>query len=118
VIVLLLIATLGLVGRLVHLQLMSHHEYQEQAQDEHQSSLVLNPRRGVILDRNGYPLSASVDAYDVLVDSQVWDDPAQAQQRAEALADVVDRPPQHILTDLSTSITLSLIHISEPTRPY
>jgi len=109
VIVLLLIATLGLVGRLVHLQLMSHHEYQEQAQDEHQSSLVLNPRRGVILDRNGYPLSASVDAYDVLVDSQVWDDPAQAQQRAEALADVVDRPPQHILTDLSTSITREVI---------
>ena len=105
VIVLLLIATLGLVGRLAQLQIVSHQEYQEQAQDEHQGSLVLNPRRGAILDRNGYPLAASVDAYDVLVDSQVWDDPAQAQQRAEALADVLNRPPQDILNDLSTSIT-------------
>ena len=109
VVVLLLIATLGLVGRLAHLQIVNHQEYQEQAQDEHQGSLVLNPRRGAILDRNGYPLAASVDAYDVMVDSQVWDDPAQAQQRAEALADVVDRPPQHILTDLSTSITREVI---------
>jgi len=105
VIVLLLIATLGLVGRLVHLQIVSHQEYQELAQDEHQGSLVLNPRRGAILDRNGYPLTASVDAYDVLVDSQVWDDPPQAQEQAEALADVLDRPPQDILEDLSTSIT-------------
>jgi len=75
VIVLLLIATLGLVGRLAHLQLFSHQEYQEQAQDEHQGSLALNPRRGAILDSNGYPLAASIDAYDVVVDSQVWDDP-------------------------------------------
>jgi len=109
VVVLLLIATLGLVGRLAHLQLLSHQEYQAQAQDEHQDSLVLNPRRGAILDRNGYPLAASVDAYDVLVDSQVWDDPAQAQQRAEALANLVNRPPQYILTDLSTSITREVI---------
>jgi cell division protein FtsI/penicillin-binding protein 2 len=105
VIVLLLIAALGLVGRLAHLQLASHGEYQEQAQDEHRGSLVLNPRRGAILDRNGYPLAASVDAYDVLVDSQVWNDPTQAQQRAEALANVLNRPPQDILDDLSTSIT-------------
>lgn len=109
VVVLLLIATLGLVGRLAHLQLLSHQEYQAQAQDEHQDSLVLNPRRGAILDRNGYPLAASVDAYDVLVDSQVWDDPAQAQQRAEVLANLVNRPSQHILTDLSTSITREVI---------
>jgi stage V sporulation protein D (sporulation-specific penicillin-binding protein) len=109
VIVLLLIATLGLVGRLAHLQIVSHREYQEQAQDEHQGSLVLNPRRGAILDCNGYPLAASVDAYDVMVDSQVWEDSGQAQQRAEALADVLDRPPQHILTDLSTSITREVI---------
>ncbi|MGD0205463.1 MAG: penicillin-binding protein 2 [Dehalococcoidia bacterium] len=105
VIVLLLIATLGLVGRLVHLQIVSHQEYRQLAQDEHQGSLVLNPRRGAILDRNGYPLAASVDAYDVLVDSHVWDDPTQAQERAGALADVLNRPPQDILNDLSTSIT-------------
>jgi cell division protein FtsI/penicillin-binding protein 2 len=109
VIVLLLIATLGLVGRLAHLQIVSHQEYQERAQDEHQGSLVLNPRRGAILDSNGYPLAASVDAYDVMVDSQVWEDSGQAQQRAEAIADVLNRPPQHILTDLSTSITREVI---------
>jgi cell division protein FtsI/penicillin-binding protein 2 len=108
-VVLLTIATLGLVGRLAHLQIVSHQEYRELAQDEHQGSLVLNPRRGAVLDRNGYPLAASVDAYDVVVDSQVWDDPAQAQQQAQALADVLNRPPQDILNDLSTSITREAI---------
>jgi cell division protein FtsI/penicillin-binding protein 2 len=109
VVVVLIIGTLGLVGRLAHLQLVSHQQYQAEAQDEHQDNLVLNPSRGAILDRNGYPLAASVDAYDVVVDSQVWDDPAQAQSRAEALAEVVDRPPQDILLDLSTSITREVV---------
>jgi cell division protein FtsI/penicillin-binding protein 2 len=109
VVVVLIIGTLGLVGRLAHLQLVSHQQYQAEAQDEHQDNLVLNPTRGAILDRNGYPLAASVDAYDVVVDSQVWDDPAQAQSRAEALAEVVDRPPQDILLDLSTSITREVV---------
>lgn len=105
VVAVLLVSTLGLVGRLGHLQLFSHREYQQQAQAEHLSSLNLVPRRGAILDRNGYPLAASVDAYDVLVDSQVWDDPVKAQQWAEALADVIDRPTQDILDDLADSAT-------------
>jgi cell division protein FtsI/penicillin-binding protein 2 len=109
VIVVLIIGTLGLVGRLAHLQLVSHQQYEAEAQDEHQDSLVLNPSRGAILDRNGYPLAASVDAYDVVVDSQVWDDPARAQTRAQALAELVNRSAQDILLDLSTSITREVV---------
>ncbi|MGQ9573445.1 MAG: penicillin-binding transpeptidase domain-containing protein, partial [Dehalococcoidia bacterium] len=109
VVALLFIATLGLVGRLAHLQLASHQEYRAQAEDEHESTLVLNPRRGAILDRNGYPLTASVDAYDTLVDSQVWDDPTRAQRWADALADVLGRAPQNILHELSTSITREVV---------
>jgi cell division protein FtsI/penicillin-binding protein 2 len=101
----LLVSTLGLVGRLGHLQLFSHQEYQQQAQAEHLSSLDLVPRRGAILDRNGYPLAASVDAYDVLVDTQVWEDSLKAQQWAEVVADVSDRPTQDILGALADSPT-------------
>ena len=102
VVAFLLVSTLGLVGRLGYLQLFNHREYQQQAQAEHKSTLTLTPRRGAILDRNGYPLAASVDAYDVLVDSQVWEGSVKAQQWAERLADVIDRPTQDILPDSST----------------
>lgn len=105
----LLVATLGLVGRLGHLQIFSHQEYQREAQAEHLGSLDLIPRRGAILDSNGYPLAASVDAYDVLVDSQVWEDPVEAQQWAEALADVTDLPTQDILDALAESVTREAI---------
>ena len=102
VVAFLLVSTLGLVGRLGHLQLLNHQEYQQQAQAEHLSRLDLTPRRGAILDRNGYPLAASVDAYDVLVDSQVWENSPESQQWAEQLADVIDRPTQDILADSPT----------------
>jgi cell division protein FtsI/penicillin-binding protein 2 len=102
VVAFLLVSTLGLVGRLGHLQLLNHQEYQQQAQSEHLSSLDLTPRRGAILDRNGYPLAASVDAYDVLVDSQVWENSPKSQQWAEQLADVIDRPTQDILAHSPT----------------
>ncbi len=105
VVAVLLVATVGLVGRLGHLQLFSHQEYQQEAQAEHLSSLDLVPRRGAILDRNGYPLATSVDAYDVLVDTQVWEDSLKGQQWAEALADVTDRPTQDILDALADSPT-------------
>ncbi len=104
-VVILAVAALALVGRLAQLQLVSYQAYSEQAQDEHLTLLTLNPRRGAILDRNGYPLAASVDAYDVLVDRQVWDDPVRARRWAEGLADVLNRPTEDILKDLDTSVT-------------
>lgn len=109
VVAVLLVAVLGLVFRLVDLQLLHHHSYRQQAQEEHLSRLDIVPRRGAILDRNGYPLAASVDAYDVLVDKHIWGTPDKARQRAEQLADVLNRPPDDILADLEASISREVV---------
>jgi len=105
VVAVLAVAVLGLVFRLVDLQLLHHEQYREQAQEEHLSRLDIMPRRGAILDRNGYPLAASVDAYDVLVDKHIWGSPDKAHQSAETLADVLIRPTDDILADLDGSIS-------------
>jgi cell division protein FtsI/penicillin-binding protein 2 len=109
VVAVMLVAVLGLVGRLVDLQLIHHQSYRQQAQDEHLSRLDILPRRGAILDRNGYPLAASVDAYDVLVDKQIWGDGDKARPEAEELADVINRPTDDILADLEGSISREVV---------
>jgi cell division protein FtsI/penicillin-binding protein 2 len=103
------IAVLGLVGRLVDLQLVHHQSYREQAQQEHLSRVDILPRRGAILDRNGYPLAASVDAYDVLVDKHIWGEGDKARPEAEELADVINRPTDDILADLQGSISREVV---------
>jgi cell division protein FtsI/penicillin-binding protein 2 len=109
VVIVLAVAGLGLVGRLVDLQLVHHQSYREQAQQEHLSRVDILPRRGAILDRNGYPLAASVDAYDVLVDKHIWGEGDKARPEAEELADVINRPTDDILTDLEGSISREVV---------
>ena len=103
------VAVLGLVFRLVDLQLVNHQDYREQAQAEHVSRVDILPRRGAILDRNGYPLAASVDAYDVLVDKHIWGDADKARQPAEKLADLLNRPTDDVLADLDASISREVV---------
>jgi cell division protein FtsI/penicillin-binding protein 2 len=107
VVAVLVVALLGLVGRLVDLQLINHQDYRQQAQAEHVSRVDIIPRRGAILDRNGYPLAASVDAYDVLVDKHIWGE--GARRPAEKLADVLNRPTDEILADLDESISREVV---------
>ena len=109
VVAVLLVATLGLVFRLADLQLLNHQQYRQQAQEEHVSRLDIVPRRGAILDRNGYPLAASVDTYDVLVDKHIWGGPDKARQPAETLADIINRPTDDILADLDGSISREVV---------
>jgi len=109
VVAVLAVAVLGLVFRLVDLQLVNHQDYREQAQAEHVSRVDILPRRGAILDRNGYPLAASVDAYDVLVDKHIWGDGDKARQPAEKLADLLNRPTDDVLADLDASISREVV---------
>jgi cell division protein FtsI/penicillin-binding protein 2 len=109
VVLVLLVAVLGLVFRLVDLQLVHHQTYREAAQEEHVSRVDILPRRGAILDRNGYPLAASVDTYDVLVDKHIWGGPDKTLESAEVLADVLNRPTDDILADLDGSISREVV---------
>src|SRR3990170_1092033 len=87
---------LGLVGRLAYLQIVRHDYYVLEAQDEHTGRVVLRPPRGAILDRNGYPLATTIDAFDVLIDSQVWKKDSSASKWAQQLAPLVARQPEEL----------------------
>lgn len=88
---------IGLVGRLAYLQILNHGRYALQAEDEHTGRLTVRPLRGAILDRHGYPLATSVDAYDVLIERKAWRGRGEAEEWAGALAPLTGRTPQDIL---------------------
>jgi cell division protein FtsI/penicillin-binding protein 2 len=71
-----------------------------EAEDEHLGVQKLLPPRGAILDRNGFPLALTLDAYDVSIDREVWQDAEIARQGAEALSASVNRSPHDILAGL------------------
>lgn len=94
------IAAAVLVGRLAHLQILSHGYYSLEAEDEHLGIQKILPARGTILDRNGYPLALTLDAYDVAIDRKVWQDTDLARRGADMLSTVLNRPADEILGSL------------------
>jgi cell division protein FtsI (penicillin-binding protein 3) len=69
--------------RLVQLQVLDRAGYERQAARQSERTIVLDPRRGAILDRGGHPLAVSVDAESIYGVPQEITDPAGT---AEALA--------------------------------
>jgi cell division protein FtsI (penicillin-binding protein 3) len=69
--------------RLVQLQVLNRAGYERQAARQSERTIVLDPRRGAILDRAGHPLAVSVDAESIYAVPQEISDPAGT---AEALA--------------------------------
>src|SRR5262245_18273198 len=63
-----LVIGLGLVfGRLVHLTTVQHAQLARQASSQHQQPIILQARRGAIVDRHGEPLALSVPAESLFV---------------------------------------------------
>jgi cell division protein FtsI/penicillin-binding protein 2 len=89
--------TLVVSLRLMQLQVVDHKEYAEQARNAHISQETLTDRRGALLDRNGYPLAASQNAYDVMVERDRWSDPDTAQTQATALSKATGVPAATML---------------------
>ncbi len=89
---------LVLVARLAQLQVLDHGHYAAEARLTHLGQEVLWGRRGALLDRNGYPLAASKDAYDVMVEGRAWNDPGTANQAAQAIAAVTGVSPEEMVT--------------------
>ena len=69
--------------RLVQLQVLNRAGYERQAARQSERTIVLDPRRGAILDRAGHPLAVSVDAESIYGVPQEISDPAGT---AEALS--------------------------------
>jgi cell division protein FtsI/penicillin-binding protein 2 len=84
-------ATVGIVGRLVHVQILHHQRYWLEAQEEHLDKRLVHAERGAILDRNGFPLATSLDVFDVYVDRRTWRDNAALLPRiASELAPLIN----------------------------
>ena len=76
VLLLFLVATFALVaGRLTWLQTAEAGEFSRRAEQQRTQEIVLTPRRGAILDREGQPLAISADAKTVFAMRQSVADP-------------------------------------------
>ena len=61
-------ATLAIAIRLLHIQIYQNEAYSQRASAEHLSEDVIPAPRGVIRDRNGYPLAIATPGFDVVLD--------------------------------------------------
>lgn len=84
--VVMLVWSIGIVARLVYLQVIQHDALIARAESQQSQTIELNARRGQILDRNGRVLAYSVDG-DVIyaVPSDVKDPETTAAKLCEAL---------------------------------
>ena len=103
VVALLVVSVLVILAQLVQLQILDHAKYAAQARLTHLERESVTSRRGAILDRHGYPLAASVNTYDVLVERRGWQDPAQAQAAAQQLSPIVGRSAEEMAAEVATS---------------
>lgn len=98
------------VGRLLQVQAVDAQAYTVQAEKNRYLSHTLAAERGLITDRNGVELAASVDAYDITADPTMFtakrtgkkDAPEQA---AALLAPILDRDAADIAEKLRTPKT-------------
>ncbi len=87
VVCLCLLAGFVLIGcRLFYLQVLQSDVGAYQVQQQHQKSVMVQPDRGVIVDRQGHPLALNVDVASVYVNPSVLEN---LEQTAKALAKVL-----------------------------
>jgi len=96
------LGALILTGRLIQLQIIDHSQYAEEARLSHINEITLSDRRGALLDRNGYPLAASEDAYNVMVERRAWEDPADAAEAAALISEATGVPAQQMIEIVAT----------------
>lgn len=75
-----------ITARVAYVQLLRTNHYQAEARSEHFGQQEVRAPRGAILDRNGYPLATTVDAYDIWVDRAEWQDDDSALRGAGVIA--------------------------------
>lgn len=86
-----------LAARVAYVQIVRADHYRGEARDEHFGQEELRAPRGAILDRNGYPLATTVDAFDVFINREDWADDFAAKQGAEFIAPVIGADPVDLI---------------------
>jgi cell division protein FtsI/penicillin-binding protein 2 len=97
IIAVLAVSTVAVVARLIELQILDHDYYAQQAEDEHKHQAVIRAPRGAILDRNGFPLATTVQAFDVYVDPRSWRDEETALRGGAALGALLQRDAAELI---------------------
>ena len=57
-------------------------------------------RRGALLDRNGYPLAASKNTYDVMVEVKAWESITKAREAAGVISGITNGDPTKMVSDV------------------
>jgi cell division protein FtsI/penicillin-binding protein 2 len=89
-----------LTARVAYVQLVRSEHYQTEARSEHYGQQEIRAPRGAILDRNGYPLATTVDAYDIWIDREEWQDDEAAIRAAGFIAPIIDKDPAQLITQV------------------
>ncbi len=87
------LGALIIVARLTLVQGVEHDQWLRVAQATHERTIILDPRRGSIYDRNGVPLAFDVKASAIAVDSFNMTKPDTLVQ---ILSEELGRPPDEI----------------------
>lgn len=95
----------GLTARVAYIQIVDSGRYTAQANNEHFGQQVIRAPRGAILDRNGYPLATTVDAYDVYINRPDWQDKQAAEKAAAVIAPVIGQKPEDLINEVRTEPT-------------
>ena len=94
----LLVGAGAIVTRLVQVQIINHDYYVAEAEEAHLRQTLVRAPRGAILDRNGYPLATTVDAFDVYIDPRSWENNGVALRGAAVLAPLLNREPGELIS--------------------
>jgi cell division protein FtsI/penicillin-binding protein 2 len=89
-----------LTARTAYIQIIDEEHYKAEARNEHFGQQVVRAPRGAILDRNGYPLATTVDAFDIYIDRAVWQDLTIARKAADFIAPIIKRAPDELVNDV------------------
>lgn len=88
-----------LSARVAYIQIGHDDRYRSAARDEHFGQQEVRAPRGAILDRNGYPLATTIDAYDIYVDREAWRDRRVAERAAAVIAPIAGVKAQDLVIE-------------------
>jgi stage V sporulation protein D (sporulation-specific penicillin-binding protein) len=95
-----LLSGAALTARVAYVQLVDTAHYRAKAQNEHFGQQEVRATRGAILDRNGYPLATTVDAFDVFVNRADWQNLDDARKAAATIAPLIGQKPDDLVNEV------------------
>ncbi len=98
----LLISGLIIAARLVTVQLVQHASLQAKAKKQYSGTILLQPKRGIIYDRNSHPIAISIPTESLYANTQVV---KNLDQAAQSMAPILDMKVNNLATKLKSEKT-------------